>query len=133
MKKSKNPTKGKKKERIVDITTHRAAPAVLRAHLRPPVEQQANDVGEALTSGDVQSGATVDVPEVDVNAGGQDLLDPLQVALAGEVHEADVGVHVIGEPETIAVTTLVAAAAIGGEGGLLAEGESSGGLGLHRP
>lgn len=82
----------------------------------------------------MQRGAAVDVAEVDVSAGVEELADPCEVALAGEVHEPDVGVEIqhgriLRIIDDLRPQRLLA---IGrSEGGLPAEEKSARGHGLH--
>lgn len=81
----------------------------------------------------MERGSAIDVAEIDVDTGVQDLLDSVQVALAGEVHEADVGANLGRDVRSVKDLRSQGLVAIlpGGERGLPAECEPPGGLGFH--
>lgn len=106
----------------------RASPAVLWVDGGATEEEELNDVGEALASGDVESGTAVDVLEVDIGAGVEKLLDPVHVALARQVHKPNPRVdHLVGGRFQ---RRRVGALPVRLQRGLLAESET--GLDLHR-
>ncbi|KAM1529471.1 hypothetical protein ACFX1Z_018678 [Malus domestica] len=58
-----------------------AAPTITQVDLGASLEQELDNIGLALASGDVKGGAAVDVSEISIGAGVDELLDGVQVAL----------------------------------------------------
>lgn len=66
-----------------------AAPAILRVDLSTSLEQQVDNIGAALTGGDVESGAAINVSEIHVAPSVQQLLNPFHVPFVRQVHQSN--------------------------------------------
>lgn len=70
-----------------------AAPAVLGVDVGAALEKELDDVVEALAGGDVESRPIVDVAEIDIDPGVKELVDSLQIAFVGRVHQPHPRIH----------------------------------------